>query len=137
MENKKVVTLLNIASVTNFIFASFFFLNFFDGYSLYGIISIASLVLAGMYYQNLTKESLDEIKEQKRKLIWEATKRKELLNANIDYNFLQSLIDKINNNPDLIIEINFRSGDRMTIRQKQELNHNDLFNGLPNVEEIG
>ena len=69
MENKKVVTLLNIASVTNFIFASFFFLNFFDGYSLYGIISIASLVLAGMYYQNLTKESLNEIKEQKRKLL--------------------------------------------------------------------
>ena len=69
MENKKVVTLLNIASVTNFIFASFFFLNFFDGYSIFGIISIASLVLAGMYYQNLTKESLNEIKEQKRKLL--------------------------------------------------------------------
>ena len=81
----------------------------------------------------LDKETRKLIKEQKRKLIWEATKRKELLNANIDYNFLQSLID----NPDLIIEINFRSGDRMTIRQKQELNHNDLFNGLPNVEEIG
>ena len=85
----------------------------------------------------LDKETRKLIKEQKRKLIWEATKRKELLNANIDYNFLQSLIDKINNNPDLIIEINFRSGDRMTIRQKQELNHNDLFNGLLNVEEIG
>mgnify|MGYP006978114787 CR=1 FL=1 len=84
----------------------------------------------------LDKETRKLIKEQKRKLIWEATKRKELLNANIDYNFLQSLIDKLNNNPDLIIEINFRSGDRMTIRQKQELNHNDLFNGLPNVEEI-
>lgn len=84
----------------------------------------------------LDKETRKLIKEQKRKLIWEATKRKELLNANIDYNFLQSLIDKINNNPDLIIEINFKSGDRMTIRQKQELNHNDLFNGLPNVEEI-
>ena len=69
MENKKVVTLLNIASVTNFIFASFFFLNFFDGYSISGIISIASLILAGMYYQNLTKESLNEIKEQKRKLL--------------------------------------------------------------------
>ena len=82
----------------------------------------------------LDKETRKLIKEQKRKLIWEATKRKELLNANIDYNFLQSLIDKINNNPDLIIEINFKSGDRMTIRQKQELNHNDLFNGLPNVE---
>ena len=54
MENKKVVTLLNIASVTNFIFASFFFLNFFDGYSLYGIISIASLVLAVLYFQILT-----------------------------------------------------------------------------------
>ena len=73
MENKKVVTLLNIASVTNFIFASFFFLNFFDGYSLYGIISIALLVLTGIYYQNLTKESLNEIKEQKRKY---ATKHK-------------------------------------------------------------
>lgn len=84
----------------------------------------------------LDKETRKLIKEQKRKLIWEATKRKELLNANIDYNFLQSLIDKINNNPDLIIEINFKSGDRMTIRQKQEINHNDLFNGLPNVEEI-
>lgn len=85
----------------------------------------------------LDKETRKLIKEQKRKLIWEATKRKELLNANIDYNFLQSLIDKINYNPDLIIEINFKSGDRMTIRQKQEINHNDLFNGLPNVEEIG
>lgn len=84
----------------------------------------------------LDKETRKLIKEQKRKLIWEATKRKELLNANIDYNFLQSLIDKISYNPDLIIEINFKSGDRMTIRQKQEINHNDLFNGLPNVEEI-
>ena len=65
MENKKVVTLLNIASVTNFIFASFFFLNFFDGYSISGIISIASLVLTGIYYQNLTKESLILFKSQK------------------------------------------------------------------------
>lgn len=85
----------------------------------------------------LDKETKKAIKEMKEKIIWEAQKRKELLNAEIDYNFLQSLIDKSNNNPDLVITIYFKSGDKLVIQQKyQNDSYVSGYDGNPTVEEI-
>ena len=88
----------------------------------------------------LDKETKRTIKEAQKKIIWEAKKRKELLNTEIDYNYLQTLIERINENPDLAITIHFKSGDTMTLQQKyssrSQYNVDDDFNGNPTVEEI-
>ena len=86
----------------------------------------------------IDKETRQKIKEEKRRLVWEAKKRKELLNTNIDYNFLQTLIDRCANNSDLEIEIFFKSGDRMKLRQKQrQTNYNyQGYTGEATIEEL-
>ena len=86
----------------------------------------------------IDKETRNKIKEEKRRLVWEAKKKKELLNANIDYNFLQTLIDRCANNSDLEIEIFFKSGDRMKLRQKQsQTNYNyQGYTGEATIEEM-
>lgn len=86
----------------------------------------------------LSKELKKQIKEATEKLIWEDKKRKELLNTNIDYNYLQTLIDRVNSNPDLLITIRFKSGDTMELRSQYEEYNTDYnqINGAPTVEEI-
>lgn len=86
----------------------------------------------------LDRETRQAIKEAEKRIRWEAKKRKELVNTEIDYNFLQSLMDKSNNNPDLVITIYFKSGDRMVLQQKYKSDDNTYndFNGNPTAEEI-
>ena len=86
----------------------------------------------------IDKETKNKIREERRRLIWEAKKKKELLNANIDYNFLQTLIDRCANNSDLEIEIFFKSGDRMKLRQKHnQTNYNyEGYSGEATIEEM-
>lgn len=84
----------------------------------------------------LDKETRNRIKEETRKIKWEAKKKQELLNTGIDYNFLQSLIDRAATN-NVEILINFKSGDRMTIRQRpQQVFSYEGYNGEPTLEEI-
>lgn len=84
----------------------------------------------------IDKETKQKIKEEKRRLLWEAKKKQELLNTGIDYNFLQSLIDRAATN-NVEILINFKSGDRMTIRQRpQQVFSYEGYNGEPTLEEI-
>ena len=42
----------------------------------------------------LNKEVKNRIKQETEKILWEEKKKQELLNTNIDYNFLQTLINK-------------------------------------------
>lgn len=86
----------------------------------------------------MDKETKAAVKEATEKIIWEAKKKKELLNTNIDYNFLQELINKCNDNPDLAITIYFKSGDRMVLQTKYQEEHHDYngWNGNPTAEEI-
>lgn len=87
----------------------------------------------------LNKEIRNKVRKYKAELLWEERKRQELLNTNIDYNFLQTLINKCNENPDLAITIYFKSGDRMTLQTKhRETNYlaDSSYDGEPSINEL-
>ena len=85
----------------------------------------------------LSKEIKNRIKQETEKILWEEKKKQELLNTNIDYNFLQSLINKVNENPDLVITIYFKSGDKMILQsQFKEDKATDYYNGSPSINEL-
>ena len=87
----------------------------------------------------LNKEIKNKIKKYTDELLYEEKKKQELLNTNIDYNFLQTLINKCNENPDLAITIYFKSGDRMTLQTKhRETNYlaDSSYDGEPSVNEL-
>ena len=79
----------------------------------------------------------NRIKQETEKILWEEKKKQELLNTNIDYNFLQTLINKTNENPDLVITIYFKSGDKMILQsQFKEDRTIDYYNGSPSINEL-
>lgn len=85
----------------------------------------------------LSKEIKNRIKQETEKILWEEKKKQELLNTNIDYNFLQNLINKTNENPDLVITIYFKSGDKMILQsQFKEDRAIDYYNGSPSINEL-
>ena len=85
----------------------------------------------------LSKEIKSRIKQETEKILWEENKKQELLNTNIDYNFLQTLINKTNENPDLVITIYFKSGDKMILQsQFKEDRAIDYYNGSPSINEL-
>lgn len=85
----------------------------------------------------LSKEIKSRIKQETEKILWEEKKKQELLNTNIDYNFLQTLINKTNENPDLVITIYFKSGDKMILQsQFKEDRIIDYYNGSPSINEL-
>lgn len=87
----------------------------------------------------LNKEIKNKIKKYTDELIFEEKKKRELLNKEIDYNFLQALINKCNENPDLAITIYFKSGDRMVLQTKhREMNYlaDSSYDGEPSVNEL-
>ena len=87
----------------------------------------------------LNKDIKNKIKKYTDELLFEEKKKKELLNTNIDYNFLQTLINKCNDNPDLAITIYFKSGDRMVLQTKhKETNYSadSSYDGEPSVNEL-
>ena len=87
----------------------------------------------------VNKEIKNKIRKYTDELIFEEKKKQELLNTNIDYNFLQTLINKCNENPDLAITIYFKSGDRMTLQTKhRETNYlaDSSYDGEPSINEL-
>lgn len=85
----------------------------------------------------LSKEIKNRIKQETEKILWEEKKKQELLNTNIDYNFLQTLINKTNENPDLVITIYFKSGDKMILQSQFKENRViDYYNGSPSINEL-
>ena len=86
----------------------------------------------------MNKEIKEKIKKFTDELIWEEKKKQELLNKEIDYNFLQTLINKCNDNPDLVITIHFKSGDRMVLQTKYKENNylGSSYDGEPSVNEM-
>lgn len=87
----------------------------------------------------VNKEIKNKIRKYTDDLIFEEKKKRELLNKEIDYNFLQTLINKCNENPDLAITIYFKSGDRMVLQTKhKETNYlaDSSYDGEPSVNEL-
>lgn len=78
-----------------------------------------------------------QIKEMTAKMIYEDKKKKELLSAKSDFNFLQSLIDKSNDNQNLVITVKTKDGTVIEIKQKYEApEHTFRYDGEPTVMEI-
>lgn len=86
----------------------------------------------------MPKEIKDKIKKYTDELLWQEKKKQELLNKEIDYNFLQSLINKCNDNPDLVITIHFKSGDKMVLQTKYKENNYSgaVYDGEPSINEM-
>lgn len=86
----------------------------------------------------MNKEIKEKINKFTEELLWEEKKKQELLNKEIDYNFLQTLINKCNDNPDLVITIYFKSGDKMVLQTKyKENNYSSAgYDGEPSVNEL-
>lgn len=87
----------------------------------------------------MDKETRNKVRKYKAELLWEEKKKRELLNKEIDYNFLQALINKCNENPDLAITIYLKSGDRMTLQTKhRETNYlaDSSYDGEPSINEL-
>lgn len=86
----------------------------------------------------MPKEIKEKIKKYTEELIWEDKKKQELLNKEIDYNFLQTLINKCNDNPDLVITVYLKSGDKMVLQTKyKENNYSGItYDGEPSINEM-
>ena len=85
----------------------------------------------------LSKEIKNRIKQETEKILWEEKNNQQLLNTKIDDNFLQTLINKTNENPDLVITIYFKSGDKMILQsQFKEDRVIDYYNGSPSINEL-
>lgn len=83
----------------------------------------------------LNKDIKNKIRKYTDELLYEEKKKRELLNKEIDYNFLQALINKCSENPDLYITIYFKSGDRMVLQTKHK-EDNSSYDGAPSINEI-
>ena len=86
----------------------------------------------------LSREIKNKIKKATEEIIYEEKKKQELLNTEIDYNFLQLLINKTNANPDLVIDIAFKSGDKMRLftQYKNTSPAYDDYDGEPADNEL-
>ena len=87
----------------------------------------------------ISREIKNKIKKYTDELLYEERKKRELLNTNIDYNFLQTLINKCNEKQDLAITIYFKSGDRMVLQTKhKETDYlaNSSYDGEPSINEM-
>lgn len=85
----------------------------------------------------LSKEAKQKLKEMKIQLAYEEKKKKELLGRNTDYSFIQELLDKIDNNPNLTVEIILKNGDRILMKTKEtKYSYNEQINGEPSYLEI-
>ena len=84
----------------------------------------------------MDRELKKRIKKATEEILYEEKRKKELLNAKVDYEFLQKLIDKSYENPELLITIYLKSGDKITITQKYQEPEQYGFDGQPSEIEI-
>ena len=86
----------------------------------------------------VSKDIKDKVKKYTEELVWEEQKKQELLNKEIDYNFLQTLINRCNDNPDLVITIYLKSGDKMVLQTKYKESSftGASYDGEPSVNEM-
>lgn len=86
----------------------------------------------------LSKDIKDKIKKYTDELIFEEKKKQELLNTNIDYGYIQKLLNMCNDNPDLVVTIYFKSGDKLVLQTKYKENNysGSAYDGEPSINEM-
>lgn len=88
-----------------------------------------------MLFKN--KELKKRINEAIKQIEEEERRKNLLLNQEVNYGYLQDLLNKVDNNPNLVIEIKLKSGDKITLRQQQNVtNPFNSFDGIPTEEEM-
>lgn len=66
--------------------------------------------------------------EEKHIVTQEDREKARLLDCNLDYNYLQTLLNKMNANPDIVISIKTRDGALITIRKQEKEELEDIIN---------
>lgn len=82
---------------------------------------------------------LREAFEYYKKLKEDEKQRKRLINTKLDYGHLQWMLDKAENNPDLMIRVTMKNGEKvemLTKRRKQTTSLSDYINGEDDVLEL-
>jgi hypothetical protein len=79
---------------------------------------------------SIFKEAITFYKERKR----EEKQRKTLVRRNMDFALLEQLIQKVNENPDLRIDIHLSDGTLINMKCYQKKETHDLING--NIYEV-
>lgn len=80
---------------------------------------------------SLFKEALSYYKERKA----EEKSKKKLIRKNCDFNLLEQLIQKCNENPDLRIEVRLNDGTVLLLKTYHKVETHDLINGNYEVIE--
>lgn len=82
---------------------------------------------------------LREVFDYYKKLKEDEKQRKRLINTKLDYGHLQWMLDKAENNPDLMIRVTMKNGEKvemLTKRRKQTTSLSDYINGEDDVLEL-
>jgi hypothetical protein len=77
---------------------------------------------------------LSETRAYYKQLKAEEKQKKKLIRAKSDFHLLEQLIQKVNENPDLRIEVRLADGSRLLLKTYHKPEIHDLING--NVEVI-
>lgn len=80
-----------------------------------------------------------EVFEYYKKLKEDEKQRKRLINTKLNYGHLEWMLDKAENNPDLMIRVTTKNGEKvemLTKRRKQTTTFSDYINGEDDVLEI-
>lgn len=77
------------------------------------------------------RESMKYYKDRKR----EEKEKRKLLSKKMDFNFLEQLIQKCNDNPALRIEVDLVDGTKLLLKTYVPKNNTDVFNGNYEVIE--
>lgn len=85
----------------------------------------------------MNKEIRKRIREATKQILEEEKRKQKLLNTEINYGYLQELLDKVDENPNLTITIKLHSGDTIVLQQKSNPNNPfEVFDGRPTADEI-
>lgn len=79
---------------------------------------------------SVIKESIQFYKQRK----LEEKQRKTLIRHNMDFDLLEQLIQKVNENPELRVEIKLSDGSRILMKTYKKAETHDLING--NILEV-
>lgn len=79
----------------------------------------------------INREIRQKIKEYEAQLRMEERAKKTLISAKTDFTFLEALIQKCNDNPNLRINVTLSDGTTMALSTyKPDSSHKDLINGI-------
>ena len=85
----------------------------------------------------ISKEIKERIKKATEEILWEEKKKKELLDKKLDYDFLQTLINKCDENPDLSITVYLKDGNKIVIQTKKKSRAYEYdYDGEPSINEM-